>query len=333
MKTADTKFLRRISGISENERVKFMFHYKRPAFWLLAAAVLICITAAAYFLNHSAPNTEISSPPALEDTRKNYSAKQAAKDGCVVLDENSVVSGEDIWYDFVNEAKEGNSASVRIYQTYSSPYSYYVKELSYNGEKYLLQYYDRTGDTDKEFLFQGEYKYLVSSPYPWMDKDSIVFLLADSEDVTAMGYFSAMASSTVRPEYDVYNHCRMIYNVLVDDNEYFTNTFYGVTFADIDGDGKEEKCCLGMGMTSGVSTFTFSAYKNGKLKYNNIYIPVAHFEPSFVKDEEGKLQVRCVSQGEEPEIHLFDIVITKGNVELMENGETLASATNNRNRE
>lgn len=310
-----------------------MLNYKKPVFWLIAAAVVICIAAGAYFLTDSVDNTETPSQPALADIRENYSAQQAAKDGCVVLDENTVVSGEDIWYNFVNEAKEGRSASVRIYQSYSDPYGYYVKELSYDGEKYFLQFYDRTGDTDEEFLFQSEYKYLVSSPYSWLDKNSVVFLLADSEDVTAMGYFSAMISSTVKPEYGIYNHCHLIYSVATDDNEYFLDTFYGVTFADIDGDGKEEKCCLGMGRTSGVFTFTSSAYKNGKLKYHNVFMPVAYYEPNFVQGEDGKLQVRCVSQGDEPETRLFDIVLTKGNVELVENGEELASATNDWNRE
>ena len=45
------------------------------------------------------------------------------------------------------------------------------------------------------------------------------YLLADSTEVTAAGYESSMVSSVYRPEYDIYNNCRMIYRVFTGESE------------------------------------------------------------------------------------------------------------------
>ena len=327
--------------VGVKQRVKTVLNYKKPAFWLVMLSVMICIIVGVCFLTNPIDNTV---PPSatpyantaewkpLEALRENYTIEQAIADGCVVFDGYTLLSDEDeaIWYDFYHKTCEGEPAAVRVYQAYlDDGKDYSVKELVYDGEKYLLQYYDKTGDTGREFLFQSEYQYLIFCPYTWKEIHLNAFLLADSKDVTYSGYISRWASSSIPPKDDIYNNCHLIYCVSYgfNKNDPFLD-IYGKAFADIDGDGIEEMCCLGIGSTSGLFTFTFSAFVNTDLKYYNIYWGTNFNEMSFVQNEDGKLQVRGVDNGvwedDAPEIHVYDITVTEaGEVELSENGEAL----------
>lgn len=307
------------SEVGIKERVKSVLNYKKPAFWIIVASIAVCIVVGVCFLTDPA---ETISWPTLEETRENYSAEQAAADGCVVLDGHTLLAGEKSWIDFVNETESGNPAIVRIYQAYSDQGDmYFVKELRYDGEKYLLQFYDRTGDTNEEFLSKKEYKYLVRSPYSWNDWVTDNYLLANSKEVSAELYYSSIVSPTVRPGYDIYNHSYNIYSNTVD-SDYYRNSVWDTTFADIDNDGQEEKCCLGDGRTSGLFTFTLSVYENDNVKYQSVFCTDFYYL-SFTKDANGTLQVKGVTQGEPPETHLFDIVLSDGEIKLTENGEAL----------
>lgn len=306
-----------------------MINYKKPALWVaLAAAVAVVIAVAAVFL---AMRREPPAAPAnawldLRELRENYTVEQAAADGCVVLDGSDLLSGEKYWIDFVNYTKSGKPAMVRIYQSYSDhDGSYYVKELVYDGEKYTLTFYDRTGDTGEEFLSRQEFKYLIRSPYSPKNSDTGTtdyYLLANDASVTAEGYFNALLSSTMKPEYDIYSHCKIIYSNRISD-DYYVNSHYGTAFADIDGDWEEEKCCLGLGPTSGVFSFTLSVYEGDELEYHGVFI-TDFYDLGFAEDADGTLRVRAISQGG-TDAHLFDIALRDGAVRLAENGTEIRS--------
>ena len=96
---------------------------------------------------------------------------------------------------------------------------------------------------------------------------------------------------------------------------------YDTATFDIDGDGKEENCSLLFGRTSGLFTFIFFVQdkETGEVEYETtIYSQV--YELSFQKGADGKMKVQGITQGENPETHLFDISIKDGNVYLTENG-------------
>lgn len=283
--------------------------YRKPLFWSVIVTIITCtfLTACSLTEQSIKPDYKLK----LEDLKENYSAEQATADGYVVIDNSTLLAGEKIWVDFVNSTAQGRQAHVRIYQSYSKQdNSYRVKDLRYDGEKYLLSYYDRTGDTKEEFLFQGEYKYLNRSIYSWSKVNPIpaeYYLLSDSEDATAEGYLNSLISSIYKP----YNNCNMIYSRTVD-SEYAKRASYGVAFCDIDKDGKEEKCYLGWGQTSGVFTFTLTAYENRELEYYNMYRTQWYHPLRFVQAENGKLQIEGVNQNSPPETHIFDITVRKG---------------------
>jgi len=97
------------------------------------------------------------------------------------------------------------------------------------------------------------------------------------------------------------------------------NDFYGSVRCDIDGDGVEEYCTLGMGPTSGLFTFTFVAQAGDRVKYASIF-NTRWYDLSFAY-RNGKLVVKGVTQsgGES----YFDISLRDGAVVLSENGEEL----------
>ena len=152
----------------------------------------------------------------LADIKEGYTLQQAEADGCVVLVDSTLMAGGRRWIDFVQETHAGLDAMIRIYQAYSDPEIYFVKELSYDGRKYHLRYYDRTGDTNEEFLSEQTYKYLVYSQFTTKGAVTDNYLLADSPHVTAEGYINALTSSVARPENDIYNHCESIYCVVLE---------------------------------------------------------------------------------------------------------------------
>ena len=105
------------------------------------------------------------------------------------------------------------------------------------------------------------------------------------------------------------------------DNFNMISAVYDTATFDIDGDGKEENCSLLFGRTSGLFTFIFLVKdkETGDVEYETtIYSQV--YELSFQKGADGKTKVQGITQGENPETHLFDISIKDGYVNLTENG-------------
>ena len=249
--------------IGVKERVKQVLNYKKPTFWVVLSVVAAGVILAVCFLTNpfksdvttSKPEIDVSNPsetgaedswPALADICENYSSEEAEADGCVVFDGETLLAGERAWADFENTTASGRKAKVRVYQTYTDQNRRYsVKELSYDGSTYLLQFYDRD-ENDKEYLFSKHYRYLVTSGYqpdPESSNFSLHYLLSDNPNVTADGYWAHKFSSYYSPD-SIYNHCMRLFSRLID-NGYLLQRGHGLAFADIDNDGKEEKCCLG----------------------------------------------------------------------------------------
>ena len=325
--------------IGVKERVKRVLNYKKPTFWVILAVVAAGVILAVCFLTNP-PKTDINvSKPtetpvedswsALADIRKNYSAEEAEADGCVVMDGETMLAGEEAWADFENSTAAGREAKVRIYQMYAYQRGVYtVKELSYDGSTFLLQFYDSKGVD--EYLYSRNYKYLVKSLYqpdPESSNLSLHYLLSDDPNVTAEGYLAHIFSSAYSPD-SIYNQCERLFSRLIN-NGYLLQRGFGLAFVDIDNDGKEEKCCLGYGPTSGVATFTLTVFEGEQFEYAGLFSPAPNRGViSFFQEEDGtlKVQMKNWNVAEYPSIvgELYDIVIRDGTLVLVdENGETL----------
>jgi len=205
--------------VSVKERVKNVLSYKKPALWILLSAVIVCAVFAVCFLTDPAAPDEAEWKP-LDTLIENYTAEEAAKDGCVVIDALNLLSGEEIWNEFISKINANKPAAVRIYESYSGELeNYLLEELRYDGSVFRLTHYDWTEDTNELFLNESEYQYMVHSTWDNQGRLYDTYLLADSTEVTAEGYWNSTVSSVHRPEYDIYNHCRLIYSVFTGESE------------------------------------------------------------------------------------------------------------------
>lgn len=91
---------------------------------------------------------------------------------------------------------------------------------------------------------------------------------------------------------------------------------------DVDGDWFGETCILSYGPTSGLFTFTLTVQEFNGVYYRSTFCTEV-YHLSFVENEDGTVQVRGETQGEDPVVHYFDISIEDGIVLLSENGELL----------
>ena len=96
---------------------------------------------------------------------------------------------------------------------------------------------------------------------------------------------------------------------------------YDTATFDIDNDGVDEVCTMSVGPTSGLFTFRFNARELGteKVEYHTVVYSQC-YDLSFQKGSDGITRVQGITQGENPETHLFDISIKDGYVYLTENG-------------
>lgn len=91
---------------------------------------------------------------------------------------------------------------------------------------------------------------------------------------------------------------------------------------DVDGDWFGETCVLSCGPTSGLFTFTLTVREFTGTYYQSTFCTEV-YRLSFWENEDGTVQVRGETLGENPKVHYFDISIEDGNVLLSENGELL----------
>lgn len=232
--------------IGVKERVRHVMDYKKPARWILLVAGAACVLVAigALTVPKPAPSQEDWRP--LEELQEGYSSQEAAADGCVVLDGTALTAGEEPWCDFVAASRAGRPGAVRVYQTYSGrDERYFLKELRYDGTVYTLTFYDAYDDGNP-FLSQQEYRYLIHSPYTPGQACLDTYLLTDDPEASTERYYSAMLSSAL-PDQEALRLGRshVIYSCLLGQEDY-ERAFYGTAYADLNGDGRRERYCLGL---------------------------------------------------------------------------------------
>ncbi len=97
------------------------------------------------------------------------------------------------------------------------------------------------------------------------------------------------------------------------------DAYYDKITADIDNDGIAEECTLAFGPTSGLLTFTFSAYENGIEEYSDSFLETDSTELywEFEKGIDGKVRVVAKDDKYGSVVRKYDISIKDGSIELV----------------
>ena len=258
----------------------------------------------------------------LEELQEGYSPRKAAADGCVVLDGTALAAGEESWCTFVAASRAGRPGAARVYQTYSGPVErYFLKELRYDGTVYTLTFYD-SYDDGKPFLFQQAYRYLIHSPYTPGQNCLDTYLLTDDPEASTERYYSALLSSALPDQEGLrLGRSHVIYSRLLGREDY-EQAFYGTAYADLNGDGRTERYCLGLGPTSGLFTFTLRVYDGQALMAQGTF-PTGLTDLCFVQESGEALQIQATDPDLPWDQSLYDVSLRDGEVTLTEDGQAL----------
>ncbi len=139
------------------------------------------------------------------------------------------------------------------------------------------------------------------------ENDCYIFDAANSSEVASYVYTLGQKPEICLPDGAVFKKDGATYTTAID-QAYF----------DIDGDRQKDAVVLGYGPTSGLFTFTISIDD----EYFNIYHSPEFYNFSFTEIG-GKLMLKGVTQGENPDTHYFDITLDGENIVLSRNGELI----------
>ena len=94
------------------ERVKNVFSYKKPAFWIMILAVLAIGATAVCFLTRPKTGEPTEDQPVLYSPET--AVEYAKENGFAAVIDNEFKAGEDIWNAFVHSVNEGGPAGVTV---------------------------------------------------------------------------------------------------------------------------------------------------------------------------------------------------------------------------
>lgn len=137
-------------------------------------------------------------------------AKEAA--GCVVSQGGNVTAGQEAWLDFYETSQAGRPAAVRLMRRFggdeSGPEQLYVRDLCFDGERYIL-----SGENIDGGPWEAEYRYLLYFPdVPAPSLSSLFesetsYVLTDDDTLTWAeiwdSWFSSRSEGRIRT-YEVY---------------------------------------------------------------------------------------------------------------------------------
>ncbi len=312
--------------VAVKTRVKNILNYKKPAFWAVVVAVAAAIVAAVCFLT-TRPS---ASPPSKELVKlaSGYSRDAALKDGCVIVKDGMLQDNAERWQQLVAQTALGKKDSARFYFESAEPDTpYSLMDVAFDGEAWHTASVSSAEPSEKPA--EDSYPYLVFSSTMDNGVAKGYFFLADSQADSQKEKVSAVepretinaSDSETLPQDAVCERCvPLLYELLTEDM--LSESAFDLTYCDIDSDGRLERCLLGLGPTSGVSSFDLSFYDGSNRKYHGSFI--TPFQTiRFTRDEKGQLQLEAGDWYPEPVTYIYDVEVTDGKVEVSEGGKAL----------
>ena len=299
--------------VGVKSRIKSVLNYKKPAFWIIIVSLILCAVLAICFLTVPKDNDRENET----ETENNANFGITDPDGLTY--EQRYLKDK---YPEYFGLDASNGLDVYVCQFAPENYHFYLFEHSDT----MISWIDMSsmgGSTDDASMR------LILDTYDVTREDITVvpFQHPLSSYITHINLIpEGEAPEDTAARRNAYKE--KILDMLFGYEQYTTPTYDSMQF-DVDGDGIIEHCILGFGRTSGVFTFTFSASEVTVGEWEQEYYNVIYsdwYKLSFVKCDDGVVRVQGIDQTEE--IHLFDISIVDGNVQLSEDGAPIGKILN-----
>ncbi len=301
--------------VGVKNRIKSVLNYKKPGFWICLLAVLTCIALVVGFLT----DPSIARDDAFKvfvDCRiaDRHQSKDAEGRACCMD-----------WKVLGTERKGGQTTVYMLV---------FYEEYTLEGGKLAVQTgchiptaitVEKDGSTYKlvEYWEPRDGSYYptdIREKFPWYLSELAIncqwFVDEQKESCENMAweYFESQQGTEsitlTEPSENASN------------GDITLESYFDAKVFDIDGDGVEEECHIGLGPTSGIFTFVLSVYENGNPEYFNVYW-TRHCRVGFTEDEPVRLKGTPHPNDEDQTVHYFDISIEEGSIILSENGETV----------
>jgi len=297
--------------VDVKRRVKNVLRYKKPAFWILILAVLVCTVVAVCFLTNPPENTK-----ELDLARNAESIGVSIPDsfiGTADLKLQSITyacdNSPELFSPIIHLTLEDNSFQF-AYSSFSSlgpTMGYY--ELT-DTELVLTEDYSKLGADFQEYFQAGT----VPKKFVFIRVgDSYRFEEGKSSLLPRYAYSAGASGQSPVPDQAIFNP--ILYQYDVKDSQ--VPIIDCIRF-DIDEDGVEEICTLSYGPTSGLFTFVMSVREHDKEEpeYYNVFT-CEHYNLSFHLSGSRDMYLFGKKQNGEPEEYCyFDIRFEDGNIAL-----------------
>lgn len=280
--------------VGVKSRIRSILNYKRPAFWLIIVALLLCVALAVTFL--TMPTADAPSYGSTDPNQMNERQRE-------LFEQYPQYFGLDA----------SNGLEVYVWQMAMGSYSFGLLEPHEDGPRYWL---------DTELLdlrgVRATDMNLILRTYD-LPEDEIEVIPWQNPFSSYLPSYCIIVEGTDSAQ-RIEDYIKHVRGMLFLEEPYVAPVYDTYIF-DVDGDGTKEYCILSYGRTSGIFTFRFTAQDAStyEMKYDSVFTS-QWYDLSFKYCSDGEIRVQGITQSNPPKTHLFDISVDGKNIVLTENG-------------
>ena len=295
--------------VGVKERVKSVLSYKKPAFWLIIAAVIIGIVFACCFLTDP--------PTKNRGVTDSYKMTATQRELMEIYPEYFGLDASDGLDVYVYQMTEGSYDCILRPHSQKQQDLIDLMEMMFMPGAPLADMYEilMTYSVDEEKISIIPWQNPLSSYIGdiWMVQDGET---EEDREAKRAAYIENIRYRLLEAPYEI---------------QY---TIYDEIVADIDGDGKPEECYLTHTAASSFASFGFYAREQGMQRWKYRGFPITeerYQEVAFVQDASGKVYIDALLQGNpdkgtEAEVQRLEIRLNGKEAEFFHNGENISIA-------
>ena len=332
--------------VGVKERVKSVMNYRKPAFWIVIAAIVTCIVVAVCFLTN--PKTSASNDPSLPLDIQDPNASQFAATVLEVHDTYLLVAPEPgsvaassadkieipLKYQESWPIPQVGDTILIVYdgyilETYPARITtvYRVEIMNFDSGPIetiygnIKTYFRNTNGTWQTDGRNYKYRLVLTGRVPNAAQDTTYVYLSNRKDLTMEQVWRAAGFSNHIEDYFLIEDAVLVECVGVVSGGIIEKTaIIDSIYYDIDGDGNDEVCTLSYGPTNGLFSFNFYiSTKSGNTfgcSYRETYVLSSHYYLSFEVEDNGKLRIKAEHNIDSTKIAYLDVTLNNGRILL-----------------